>query len=57
MYQADQTGGLAGELTYTAKEAHPDIWVLEANRARVVNLLENDAEVVRTNDAGGSRCW
>ena len=48
VYQADQTGGLAGELTYTAKEAYPDIWVLEANRARVVNLLDNDAEVVRT---------
>ena len=53
IYQADQTGGLAGELTYTVREAHPDIWVLEASRARVVNLLENDAEVVRTNKPEG----
>ena len=53
IYQADQTGGLAGELTYTVREAHPDIWVLEANRARVVNLLDNDAEVVRTNKPEG----
>ena len=49
IYQADQTGGLAGELTYTAKEAYPDIWELETTRARVVNLLDNDAEVVRAN--------
>ena len=53
IYQADQTGGLAGELTYTVREAHPDIWVLEASRARVVNLLDNDAEVVRTNKPEG----
>ncbi len=53
IYSADQSGGLAGEITCTVTELYPDIWVLRPDRARVVNLLENDAELTRTTGASG----
>lgn len=53
VYSADQSGGLAGELTYTVFELYPDIWVLRPVETRVVNLLENDAELTRSDRGAG----
>jgi hypothetical protein len=48
VFSADQSGGLAGEITYTVFELYPDIWVLQPTETRVINLLEDDTELAFT---------
>ncbi len=54
VYSADQSGGLAGELSYRAFELYPDIWALQPEDTKVVNLLEDDAVLTRSGGAGGA---
>ena len=54
IYRADQSGGLAGELSYRAFELSPNIWVLQPTETRVVNLLENDAVLTGSRQSGGA---
>jgi uncharacterized caspase-like protein len=53
VFSADQSGGLAGEITYTVFELYPNIWVLQPIETRVVNLLEDDTELAFTAAAAG----
>ncbi len=53
VFSADQAGGLAGEITYTVFELYPDLWVLQPTQTRVVNLLEDDAELGRVLTSAG----
>ena len=52
VYSADKSGGLAGEIDYSVFELYTDIWVLQPNKTRVINLLENDAELANSNHGG-----
>ncbi|OQX29978.1 MAG: hypothetical protein B0D92_00900 [Spirochaeta sp. LUC14_002_19_P3] len=52
VYSADQSGGLAGELSYRAFELYPNIWALQPEDTKVVNLLEDDAVLTRSSGSG-----
>ncbi len=54
VYSADQSGGLAGEITYTVFELYPDVWVFQPVETRVLNLLENDLELTRSGGGKGA---
>ena len=53
IYSADQSGGLAGEITYTVEQVYPDIWTLQPTGVRVMNLLDNDREMARSSQIEG----
>lgn len=53
VFSADQSGGLAGEITYTVFELERDLWVLQPTRTRVINLLEGDTELIRFGGGAG----